>query len=73
MEAEKLMTILYDLEICTRHVIQNTSLKRLHAKSWVHADRIDGRGGGESLGGGEGDLVAPVGEISSLLGQMKGL
>jgi hypothetical protein len=70
-EPEVLMPILDDLEICTRHVIQNTSIRRLHAKSWVHSDALGGRGGGESVSGRGGALVAPVGEMSSLLCQMK--
>jgi len=72
-EPEKLMPILDDLEICTRHVIQNTSIRRLHVKSWVHSDALGGDGGGESLSGGDDALLAPVGEISSLLCQMKEL
>jgi hypothetical protein len=71
MEAEKLMAILYDLEICTRHVIQNTSIRRLHVKSWVHSDALGGQVGNESLSGRGGASLAPVGEISSLLCQMK--
>jgi hypothetical protein len=73
MKPEKLMAILYDLEICARHVIQNASIRRLHVKSWVHSDALSGRGG-EDAPSGRGDaLVAPVGEISSLLCQMKEL
>jgi hypothetical protein len=72
-EPEKLMPILDDLEICTRHVIQNTSIRRLHVKSWVHSDALGGRGGGESVSGRGDALLAPVGEISSLLCQMKEL
>ncbi len=69
----KLMAILDDLEICTRHVVQNTSIRRLHAKSWVHSDALGGRGGGESVSGRGEALLAPVGEMSSLLFQMKEL
>jgi hypothetical protein len=72
-EPEKLMPILNDLEICTRHVVQNTSIRRLHVKSWVHSDALGGRGGGESLSGRGEALLAPVGEMSSLLCQMKEL
>jgi hypothetical protein len=35
-----LMDILNKLETCTRRVIQNTSIQRLHKKSWVHADLL---------------------------------
>ena len=69
---EKLMAILDELEICTRHVIQNASIQRLHAKSWVHSDALGVNGGGESVSGGDDALVGPGG-ISSLLGQMKEL
>jgi hypothetical protein len=72
-DPEKLMAILYDLEICTRHVIQNTSIRRLHVKSWVHSDALGGQGGGESLSGRDDASLAPVGDISSLLCQMKEL
>jgi hypothetical protein len=72
-EPEKLMPILDDLEVCIRRVIQNTSIRRLHAKSWVHSDALGGRGGGESVSGRGGALLAPVGEMSSLLCQMKEL
>ncbi len=73
MKPEKLMTILYDLEICTRHVIQNASIRRLHVKSWVHSDALGGQGVID-VPSGRGDAwLAPVGEISSLLCQMKEL
>jgi len=72
-EPEKLMPILYDLEICTRHVIQNTSIRRLYLKSWVHSDALGGRGGEDAPSGRGGASLAPVGEISSLLCQMKEL
>jgi hypothetical protein len=68
MEPEKLMPILDELEICTRHVIQNTSIRRLHAKSWVHSDALGVSGGGVS---GRDDAWLAPGGISSLLGQMK--
>ena len=47
MEPVLLMDILNKLKICTRRVIQNTSILRLHEKSWVHADALalSGRGG----------------------------
>ncbi len=35
-----LMDILNDLQTYTRRVIQNTSIQRLHKKSWVHADLL---------------------------------
>jgi hypothetical protein len=34
------MDILNKLEIYTRHVIQNTSIQRLHKRSWVQSDII---------------------------------
>jgi hypothetical protein len=70
MEPEKLMPILDDLEVYTRRVIQNTSIRRLHAKSWVHSDALVVNGGGESVSGRDDALVGPGG-ISSLLGRMK--
>jgi hypothetical protein len=74
MKPEKLMAILDDLEVfCTRHVIQNTSIHRLHVKSWVHGDALDGRGGEDAVSGRDDALLAPVGGISSLLCQMKEL
>ena len=48
-EPELLMDILNKLEICTRHVIQNTSIQRLHQKSWVHADTLRDLGGARAL------------------------
>jgi hypothetical protein len=71
MKPEKLMAILDDLEICTRHVIQNTSIRRLHVKSWVHSDALGGKGVIDASSGRGDALLAPVGEISSLLCQMK--
>ena len=49
MEPVLLMDILNKLEICTRHVIQNTSIQRLHQKSWVHADNLRDLGGARAL------------------------
>jgi hypothetical protein len=72
-EPEKLMPILYDLEICTRHVIQNTSIRRLHVKSWVYSDALGGQGVIDAPSGRGDASLTPVGEISSLLCQMKEL
>ena len=44
-----LMDILNKLEICTRHVIQNTSIQRLHQKSWTHANALRDLGGSRAL------------------------
>jgi hypothetical protein len=73
MEPVLLMDILNKLEICTRHVIQNTSIQRLHAKSWVHADSLHGHGGADALSERHDALLAPVGGISTLMRQMKQL
>lgn len=77
-EPELLMDILNKLEICTRHVIQNTSIQRLHAKSWVHTDALREHGRTHELGGREDALLAPVertshSDISTLLCQMNQL
>ena len=77
-EPELLMDILNKLEICTRHVIQNTSIQRLHAKSWVHTDALRGHGRTHELGVREDALLAPVertsqSDISTLLCQMNQL
>ncbi len=42
-------------------------------KSWVHAERIDGRGGEDVVSGRDDALLTPVGGISNLLCQMKEL
>ena len=73
MEPALLMDILNKLEICTRHVIQNTSIQRLHAKSWVHADSLGGHDRGDALSVRGDALLTPVGGISTLLCQMKQL
>lgn len=44
-----LMHVLNKLEIYTRYVIQNTSIQRLHQKSWVHADTLHDVGGARAL------------------------
>ena len=49
MEPVLLMDILNKLEICTRHVIQNTSIQRLHQKSWTHANALRDLGGSRAL------------------------
>ena len=80
-EPELLMDILNKLEICTRHVIQNTSIQRLHAKSWVHTDALRGHGSTQrthELDMREDALLAPVErtsqpDISTLLCQMNQL
>ena len=77
-EPELLMDILNKLEICTRHVIQNTSIQRLHAKSWVHTDALRGHARTHELGVREDALLAPVertsqSDISTLLYQMNQL
>ena len=80
-EPELLMDILNKLEICTRHVIQNTSIQRLHAKSWVHTDALRGHGRTprtHELDMREDALLAPVErmsqpDISTLLCQMNQL
>jgi hypothetical protein len=71
-----LMDILNNLEICTRHVIQNTSIQRLHAKSWVHTDAL--RHGRSHELDARDALLAPVertsqSDISTLLYQMNQL
>jgi hypothetical protein len=48
MQPALLMEILNKLELCTRRVIQNTSIRRLHQKSWAHADSLAGNHGGHS-------------------------
>ncbi len=73
MQPALIMDILNKLEICTRHVIQNTSIQRLHAKSWVHHDSLRGHGGADDLSGRDDAWLAPVGGISTLLRQMKQL
>ena len=42
MQPRLLMDILNKLELCTRRVIQNTSIRRLHQRSWTHADALSG-------------------------------
>jgi hypothetical protein len=49
MEPALLMDILNKLKMCTRYVIQNTSIQRLHQKSWVHADTLRDLGGAHAL------------------------
>ena len=74
-----LMHILNRIEECTRRVIQNTSIQRLHKKSWVHADALRGHGGADDLSGRDDALLAPVGrmpqkaDVSTLLRQMRQL
>ena len=52
-EPALLMDILNKLEICTRRVIQNTSIARLHKKIWVYADALHDLGGSHALSGEE--------------------
>jgi hypothetical protein len=80
MGSVKLMDILNKLEICTRRVIQNTSIQRLHQKSWVHADALHGNGGAHALSVSDAVFQAPVGRrsqpdanITTLLRQMRQL
>jgi hypothetical protein len=68
-----LMHILNRIQECTRRVIQNTSIQRLHAKSWVHHDSLGGHGGEDALSARGDALLTPVGGISTLLCQMKEL
>ena len=83
MEPALLMDILNKLEICTRHVIQNTSIQRLHAKSWVHHDSLHLSGealpapagrmpqGDEAWRG--GGVIPQKADITTLLRQMRQL
>jgi len=74
-----LMHILNRIQECTRRVIQNTSIQRLHKKSWVHADALRGLDGVHALVAGDEALLAPVGrmpqkaDITTLLRQMRQL
>ena len=63
-EPELLMDILNKLEICTRHVIQNTSIQRLHQKSWVHTDALRDLGGARTLITTDDAVLPTVGRIS---------
>ena len=80
MEPVLLMDILNKLEICTRHVIQNTSIQRLHKKSWVHADALRGHGGADALRVSDAAFQPPASmmsqpeaDISTLLREMQHL
>jgi hypothetical protein len=66
MEPALLMDILNKLEICTRHVIQNTSIRRLHKKSWAHADALAGNHGGHAVGVTDAGENKPVRKLSHL-------
>ena len=74
-----LMHILNTIEECTRRVIQNTSIRRLHKKSWVHADALRGNGGADALRVSDAAFQASVGrmpqkaDIVTLLRQMRQL
>jgi hypothetical protein len=70
MDPVLLTDILNKLEICTRHVIQNTSIRRLEAKSQAHAASLLGHGAGGELHATDA-LLPPVLGISTLLRQMK--
>lgn len=80
MQPPLLMDILNKLELCTRRVIQNTSIRRLHEKSWTHADALASNHGGHSLrvtDAGEKEPVTRLSHLSantsSLLWDMKQL
>jgi hypothetical protein len=70
MDTVLLTDILNKLEICTRHVIQNTSIRRLESKSQAHAASLLGHGPGGALHAKDA-LLPPVLGISTLLRQMK--
>ena len=66
MQPAKLMDILNKLELCIRRVIQNTSIRRLHKKSWAHADALAGNHGGHALGVTDAGENEPVRRLSHL-------
>jgi hypothetical protein len=73
-----LMHILNRIQECTRRVIQNTSIQRLHKKSWVHADALRGLDGVHAPGAGdeawrEGGAIPKKADITTLLRQMRQL
>ncbi len=70
MDPALLTDILNKLEICTRHVIQNTSIRRLEAKSQAHAASLLGHGPAGALHATDAFLPPAMG-ISTLLRQMK--
>jgi hypothetical protein len=80
MQTKLLMNILNKLELCIRRVIQNTSIRRLHKKSWAHADALAGNHGGHALAithAGENEPVRKLSHLpastSTLLRDMKQL
>jgi hypothetical protein len=80
MQPKPLINILNKLEICIRRVIQNTSIRRLHKKSWAHADALAGNHGGHALAithAGENEPVRKLSHLpastSTLLRDMKQL
>jgi hypothetical protein len=80
MQPKLLINILNKLELCIRRVIQNTSIRRLHEKSWIHTDALAGNLGGHALGvthAGENEPVRRLSHLpastSTLLRDMKQL
>jgi hypothetical protein len=78
MQPAPLMDILNKFELCIRRVIQNTSIRRLHEKSWTHADALAGNHGGHALAithAGENEPVRRLSHLpastSTLLRDMK--
>ena len=66
MQTKLLMNILNKLELCIRRVIQNTSIRRLHKKSWAHADALAGNHGVYALGFTHAGENEPVRKLSHL-------